>query len=141
MRRVPDLQIEIEFQFLVLAGGVVKGVDGAVHRSVLVVGRPVTFRFAEQFAGIAFLPVADLLLAVGGNLASDFQDAEKAWPARPRRDRWDGSRASGSGRRRTASSTRVSRAGGATLAAGGARAGGLLRCGRDGRATEEDRGA
>jgi hypothetical protein len=33
----------------------------------------VTLGFTEQFAGIVFLPVSDLLLAVGGDLAPDLQ--------------------------------------------------------------------
>src|ERR1017187_10647874 len=65
------LEVEIEFQLLVFIGGVGIGVDGAVDGLILVVGRAVTLGFTEQFAGIVFLPVADLLLAVGGDLAPD----------------------------------------------------------------------
>src|ERR1035441_2895822 len=63
----------IEFQLLVVIGGVGIGVDGAVDGILLVVCRAVAFRLTEQFAGIVFFPVSDLLLAVSGDLAPDLQ--------------------------------------------------------------------
>src|ERR1019366_2510577 len=61
------LEVEIELQFLIFVGGVGEGVDGAVYDLLLVVGRAVTLGFAKQFAGIAFFPMSDLLLAVRGD--------------------------------------------------------------------------
>src|ERR1035441_9078832 len=68
------MEVEIEFQFLVFVSGVGIGVDDAVHGLFLVVGGAVTLGFTEQLAGVAFLPVSDLLLAVGGDLAPNLQE-------------------------------------------------------------------
>ena len=66
--------IEIQFQLLVPAGRVGEGVNGAVDGLLFVVGRALALGLAEQFAGVGFLPLSDLLLAVGGDFAPNFHE-------------------------------------------------------------------
>src|SRR4051794_35513574 len=60
--QVARFEIEIELHFLIFAGRIVERVDGAVHHLVFVVSRSMTLGLAQEYAGVAFLPVTNLLL-------------------------------------------------------------------------------
>ncbi|SPF45519.1 hypothetical protein SBA4_3390008 [Candidatus Sulfopaludibacter sp. SbA4] len=64
--QVAVFRVEVQFQFLVAAGRVLECVDLAVGRLVIVQGRALAFRVAEEGPGIRERPPADLLLEEQG---------------------------------------------------------------------------